>query len=36
MTTLVPSFFILVGKQDMHKSLDEFEFWPDHTTDYGV
>ena len=22
--------------EDMHKSLDEFEFWPDPTTDYRV
>ena len=22
--------------EDMHKSLDEFEFWPDLRTDYGV
>ena len=28
--------FILAGKEDMHKSLDEFEFKPDPTTDYGV
>ena len=28
--------FILVGNQDMHKSLDEFEFWSDPTTDEGV
>ena len=29
-------FFILAGDKDMHESLDEFEFWPDPTTDYGV
>ena len=29
-------FFILAGNQDMHKILDEFEFRPDRTTDYGV
>ena len=29
-------FFILAGNEDMHKISDEFEFWPDRTTDYGV
>ena len=38
MNTLVPSFFYLIffvsaGNKDMHKSLDEFEFQPDPTTD---
>ena len=28
--------FILAGNDNMHKSLDEFEIWPDSTTDYGV
>ena len=28
--------FILAGNEDMHKSLDDFEFRPDSTTDYGV
>ena len=28
--------FILAGNKDMHKSLNEFEFQPDPTTDYGV
>ena len=28
--------FILAGNEDMHKSLDELEFRPDPTTDYGV
>ena len=28
--------FILAGNDDMHESLDEFEIWPDWTTDYGV
>ena len=28
--------FILAGNKDMHKILDEFEFPPDQTTDYGV
>ena len=27
---------ILAGNDDMHESLDEFEIWPDSTTDYGV
>ena len=31
-----PIFFILAGKEDMHKVSDEFEFWADQTTDYGV
>ena len=30
------NFSILAGNKDMHKSLDEFEFQPDQTTDYGV
>ena len=38
--TLVSIFdrilFILAGNEDIHKSLDEFEFRPDPTTDYGV
>ena len=29
-------FFILAGNDDMHESLDEFQIWPDSTTDYGV
>ena len=28
--------FILAGNDDMHESLDEFEIWPDSTTDHGV
>ena len=28
--------FILAGNEDKHKISDEFEFWPDWTTDYGV
>ena len=28
--------FILAGDEDMHKILDEFEFWPDQTADYRV
>ena len=28
--------FILAGNDDMHESLDEFEIWPDSTTDNGV
>ena len=31
-----PILFIIAGNEDMHKILDEFEFWPDRTTDYGV
>ena len=31
-----PILFILADNEDMHKSLDEFEFWPDLRTDYGV
>ena len=29
-------FFILADNADMHGSLNEFEFPPDPTTDYGV
>ena len=28
--------FILAGNEDMHNILDDFEFPPDLTTDYGV
>ena len=28
--------FILAGNKDMHKVLDEFEFYPHPTTDYGA
>ena len=28
--------FILAGNDDIHKSLHEFEIWPDPTTDYGA
>ena len=28
--------FILTGNDDIHKSLDEFEIWPDPTTDHRV
>ena len=31
-----PILFKLAGKEDMHNILDEFEFRPDETTDYGV
>ena len=31
-----PILFLLAGNEDMHKVSDEFEFWPDQTTDYGV
>ena len=29
-----PILFILAGNEDMHKSLDEFEIWPDPTTGF--
>ena len=31
-----PIPFKLAGNEDMHNILDEFEFQPDLTTDYGV
>ena len=31
-----PILFKLIGNNDMHNILDEFEFRPDRTTDYGV
>ena len=31
-----PIRFKLAGNEDMHNILDEFEFRPDLTTDYGV
>ena len=31
-----PILFILAGNDDMHESLEEFEFLPDPTTDCGV
>ena len=31
-----PIFFILAGNKNIHKCLNEFEFRPDPTTDYGV
>ena len=31
-----PILFKLAGNEDMHNILDEFEFWPDQTIDYGV
>ena len=30
-----PILFKLAGNEDMHNILDEFEFQPDLTTDYG-
>ena len=30
------NLIILAGNNDMHKSLNEFEFQPDPATDYGV
>ena len=31
-----PFLFILAGNDDMHKSSDKCEFWPDWTTDCAV
>ena len=31
-----PIFFKLACNKDMHNIMNEFEFWPDRTTDYGV
>ena len=31
-----PIFFKLAGNKDMHNIMNEFEFRPDQTTDYGV
>ena len=31
-----PIFFKLAGNKDMHDIMNEFEFRPDRTTDYGV
>ena len=31
-----PIFFKLAGIKDMHNIMNEFEFRPDQTTDYGV
>ena len=31
-----PILFKLAGNEYMHNILDEFEFRPDRTTDYGV
>ena len=31
-----PILFKPAGNEDMHNILDEFEFRPDRTTDYGV
>ena len=31
-----PILFKLAGNEDMHNILDEFEFRPDRTIDYGV
>ena len=33
---LIRSFLYFPGYEDMHKISEEFEFWPDRTTDYGV
>ena len=34
--TFYQILFILAGNDVMHEILDEFEIWPDSTTDYGV
>ena len=34
--TIDPILFKLAGNEDMHNALDEFEFRPQLTTDYGV
>ena len=31
-----PFLSILAGNNDMYEGLDEFEFWPNWTTDCGV
>ena len=31
-----PIFFKLAGNKDMHNILNEFEFWPNRITNYGV
>ena len=31
-----PILFIVAGNEDMHKISNEFEFWSDWITDYGV
>ena len=31
-----PIIFVVAGNENMRKILDEFEFWPGRTTDYGV
>ena len=31
-----PIIFKLAGNKDMHNIMNEFEFRPDRTTDYGV
>ena len=33
---LIKTFLVLAGNDDMHESLDEFEFWLNSTVDYGV
>ena len=32
----VQNLFILVGNDDIHKSLNVFKSWSDRTTDYGT
>ena len=31
-----PIFFKLAGNKDMHNIMNEFEFWPDRTTDHRL
>ena len=31
-----PIISLLAGNKDMHESLEEFEDWPDPTTDYAL
>ena len=31
-----PILFKFAGNEDMHNILDEFEFWPERTTQYRV
>ena len=33
---LHPILFILADNNDMHENSDEFQIWPDPTTDCGV
>ena len=35
-TVFYPLLFIFAGNEDMHESSEEFEVWPDPTTDCGL